>query len=86
MSKPPEMLEGEEGARRVVDIDARDPARPASFASIMSRSMWAAVRPISTPDWLTVVRGGMVNDAMSMSSKPTIDSRSGTTIRAWNAA
>ena len=44
------------------------------------------MRPISTPDWLIVVRGGIVNEAMSMSSKPTIESRSGTTTFAWNAA
>lgn len=54
--------------------------------SIMSSSMSAAIRPISTPDWLIVVSGGIVNDAMSMSSKPTIESWSGTTILAWNAA
>jgi hypothetical protein len=52
----------------------------------MSRSRFADVRPISTPDWLTVVSGGIVNEAMSMSSKPTIESWSGTTTRDWNAA
>ena len=52
----------------------------------MSSSRLADVRPISTPAWLIVVSGGIVNDAMSMSSKPTIESWSGTTTRAWNAA
>ena len=40
----------------------------------MSSSRLAARRPISTPGWLIVVSGGIVNAAMSMSSKPTIDS------------
>ena len=49
----------------------------------MSRSRLTAIRPISTPDWLMVVSGGTVNEAMSMSSKPTMESCSGTAIRSW---
>jgi hypothetical protein len=36
--------------------------------------MSVAIRPISTPNWLTVVSGGIVNLAMSMSSKPMVES------------
>ena len=48
--------------------------------SIMSSTISVAIRPISTPNWLIVVSGGIVNLAMSMSSKPTIESWSGTEI------
>ena len=58
---------------------SRDAVWRRSRSSIMSSSRLAEIRPISTPDWLIVVRGGIVNDAMSMSSKPTIESWSGTT-------
>ena len=73
------------GRRRSGRRRRRRPGRAPS-PSIMSSRRSAATRPISTPDWLTVVSGGIVNAAMSMSSKPTIDSRSGTTTFAWNAA
>ena len=72
---------------QVAQLDSRTTNRVGSTTS----STWSAVRscstmssrsrrptrPISTPDWLTVVSGGIVNGAMSMLSKPTIDSRSG---------
>ena len=59
---------------------------PGVSCSIMSKTMLAAMVPISTPDWLTVVSGGIVKAAMSMSSKPTMESCSGIAMPAWNAA
>src|SRR3954447_21320238 len=35
---------------------------PVVRPSIMSRRRFAEIRPISTPDWLTVVSGGIVNE------------------------